>query len=89
MGAWHRLGVSAALAGALLTAGCGSLLIPASGPNSIVIRAGITTNGPDYGLVKLTPAVIKILDEYGPRTLSATFGDHRPPPKFSLGLATL
>jgi polysaccharide export outer membrane protein len=74
------------IGGAVLTAGCGSLLLPASGPNSIVIRSGVPWNGPAYGLVKLTPKVVNTLDEYGPRTLSAIFGDHRPPPEIHFGI---
>jgi polysaccharide biosynthesis/export protein len=75
-----------AIAGAFLTAGCGSYLLPASGPNSIVVRSQDTWNGPPYGLVQLTPKVIKILEEFGPRTLSATFGDRRPPPEIRFGI---
>ena len=80
------LAVCAALSGAFLTAGCGSLLLPASGPNSVLVRAQATWTGPPYGVVKLTPKVIHILDEYGPRTLSATFGDRRPPPEIRFGI---
>lgn len=75
-----------AIAGALLTAGCGSYLLPASGPNSVVVRSQDTWNGPPYGLVQLTPKVVKILEEFGPRTLSATFGDRRPPPEIRFGI---
>ena len=75
-----------AVCGALLSAGCGSLLLPASGPNSVVIRAEATWHGPPYGLVKLTPKVIKTLQEYGPRSLTAIFGDHRPPPEIHFGI---
>lgn len=82
----YRLGAFFALAGALLTAGCGSLLIPASGANSVVIRSEATQTGPVYGFVQLTPLVIKILDEFGPQTLSATFGDSRPPPEIVFGI---
>ena len=34
----------------------------------------------------LTSEVVNVLDEYGPRTLSATFGDHRPPPEIRFGI---
>lgn len=78
--------IFAALSGALLIAGCGSLLLPASGPNSVLVRAQATWTGPPYGVVKLTPKVIDILDEYGSRTLSATFGDRRPPPEIRFGI---
>jgi len=74
------------LSAALLCAGCGAYLLPAAGPYSDVIRAGETWNGPPYGLVKLTSASVKILEEYGPRTLSGTFGDHRPPPEILFGI---
>lgn len=82
----RRLATLVLLAGALLTAGCGGLLIPASGPNSAVVRAGGPSVGPAYGFVKLTPRVIAILDEYGPLTLAATFGDRRPPPEIRFGI---
>ncbi|MGA8615488.1 MAG: polysaccharide biosynthesis/export family protein [Xanthobacteraceae bacterium] len=82
----RRFAAFVAIGGAVLTAGCGSLLLPASGPNSIVVRSGVPWNGPAYGLVKLTPTVINTLDEYGPRTLSAIFGDHRPPPEIHFGI---
>lgn len=85
-GVGRILGCLVALCGALLTAGCGSLLLPSSGPNSVTIRAQATWHGPPYGLVKLTPAVIKTLEEYGPRSLTAIFGDHRPPPEIHFGI---
>ena len=74
----------AAMAGALLTAGCG--LLPSAGPNSIAVKSEATWNGPSYGFVRLTPQVVKILKEYGPQTLSAVFGDHRPPPEIKFGI---
>src|SRR5271169_6378251 len=58
-------------------------------PNSLVIRSGQPWHGPPYGLVKLSPDVVKVLDEYGPRSLSALFGDHRPPPEVKLGIGDI
>jgi polysaccharide export outer membrane protein len=84
--ALRAVSLFAVLGGALMSAGCGSYLLPASGPNSIVVRSGDTWNGPPYGLVKLTPQVVKTLQEFGPRSLSATFGDHRPPPEVTFGI---
>ena len=69
-----------------MCASCGSYLLPASGPNSIVVRHGETWNGPPFGLVKLTPQVVNVLQEFGPRSLTATFGDHRPPPEITFGI---
>ena len=79
------LGV-AAVAAALATTGCDTLLIPASGPDSLVIRSGTTWHGPPYGLVTLNPQVVHILEEYGPRSLTGIFGDHRPPPEIRFGI---
>ena len=80
----NRFVAFAVIGAAILTAGCG--LLPVSGPNAIAVRSGTTWNGPPYGLVVLTPQVVKILEGYGPRTLSATFGDHRPPPEIKFGI---
>jgi polysaccharide biosynthesis/export protein len=78
--------IVATIGGVILTAGCDTLLIPASGPNSLVVRSGAAWHGPPYGLVTLSPQVIQILDEYGPRSLSGTFGDRRPPPEIKFGI---
>jgi polysaccharide biosynthesis/export protein len=74
---------------AILCAGCGSQLLPDSGPNALTVKSGLTWNGPHYGLVKLSPQVVNLLEEYGPRTLSATFGDNRPPPEIKLGIGDI
>jgi polysaccharide biosynthesis/export protein len=83
----RKLAAFAVLSLALACAGCGGpLLLPASGPNAIAIDAGHAWNGPPYGLVKLTPQTVGILEEYGPQTLTATFGDRRPPPEIRFGI---
>jgi polysaccharide export outer membrane protein len=71
---------------ALLCASCGSQLLPDAGPNALAIKSGVSWNGPPFGLVKLTPDIVNILEEYGPKTLSATFGDRRPPPEIVFGI---
>ena len=81
-----RLAGLVVIGSAILCAGCGSQLLPDSGPNALAVKSGVTWNGPPYGLVKLSPEVVNILDEYGPRTLSASFGDHRPPPEIKFGI---
>lgn len=72
----------------MFVGGCDTdtLLLPAAGPNALMIRHADPWHGPPYGLVKLTPDVINILDEYGPQTLTAIFGDHRPPPEIKFGI---
>src|SRR3984893_14418178 len=86
MRASYRYLTLAVIGAALLTAGCETYVLPASGPNAAVVKVGRSWTGPAYGLVKLTPDVVNILDEYGPRTLSATFGDRRPPPDITFGI---
>ena len=74
---------------AILCAGCGTQLFSDAGPNALAVKSGITWNGPPYGLVKLSPEVVNILNEYGPRALSALFGDRRPPPEVKLGIGDI
>jgi polysaccharide export outer membrane protein len=76
----------AVAAAVLSTAGCDTLLIPASGPDSVVIRSQTTWHGPPYGLVTLNPQAVHILEEYGPKSLTGIFGDHRPPPEIKFGI---
>ena len=76
----------AAIAAVLSSAGCDTLLIPASGPDSVVIRSQTTWHGPPYGLVTLNPQAVHILEEYGPKSLTGIFGDHRPPPEIKFGI---
>ncbi len=80
----RRLFALAAIGTAVLTAGCG--LIPSAGPDAFFVKSDASWNGPPYGLVFLNPKVINILEEYGPRTLSATFGDQRPAPEIKFGI---
>jgi polysaccharide export outer membrane protein len=71
---------------AALTAGCDTLLLPAAGPNALVIRSEGTWHGPPYGLVTLSPQNVQILEEFGSTTLTGIFGDHRPPPEIKFGI---
>jgi polysaccharide biosynthesis/export protein len=64
----------------------GCLLLPSSGPNSLDISVGASPTNTNYALVKLTPPVVKVLGEYGPLSISATFGDRRPPPEIRFGI---
>jgi len=82
----HRVFAVVAIGAAALTGGCDTLLLPAAGPNAVVVRGEVTWHGPPYGLVTLTPQVVKVLDEYGPRTLTGIFGDRRPPPEIKFGI---
>ena len=55
----------------------------------MVVRSGAAWNGPPYGRVTLSPQVVQILEEWGPRSLSGTFGDRRPPPEVKLGIGDI
>ncbi len=76
----------AAIGAGFLTAGCDTLLLPASGPNAVVVRANDTWHGPPYGYVTLSPQTVHILEEFGPRSLTGIFGDRRPPPEITFGI---
>jgi polysaccharide biosynthesis/export protein len=64
----------------------GCLFLPSSGPNSLDVSVGASPSGVSYTVIKLTPQVVKTLAEYGPLTLSAAFGDKRPPPEIKFGI---
>jgi polysaccharide biosynthesis/export protein len=64
----------------------GCLFLPSSGPNSLDVSIGASPSGTTYTVIKLTPEVVKTLAEYGPLTLSAAFGDKRPPPEIKFGI---
>jgi polysaccharide biosynthesis/export protein len=64
-------------------AGC-STFFPSSGPNSVAVDT--QHSSVNYALVKLTPEVVKILEDFGPLSISATFGDKRPPPEIKFGI---
>ena len=86
MAAYRQFLAFVAIAVAAFVSGCDTLLLPASGPNSVVIRSEGTWHGPPYGLVNLSPHVVQVLDEFGPKTLTGIFGDHRPPPEIKFGI---
>ena len=84
MGGLRGFAAFLVLGAAILAPGCG--LLPADGPNAIAVKTDATWNGPRYGLVRLTPQVVDILDKYGAASLTATFGNNRPPPEIKLGI---
>jgi polysaccharide export outer membrane protein len=79
------ISVSAGVAATCLLSGCGSFF-PSSGPNSMAIDLAVSEVGVQYWPVTLNPGVIKILSEYGPLAISATFEDRRPPPEIKFGI---
>ncbi|WP_311974131.1 polysaccharide biosynthesis/export family protein [Bradyrhizobium glycinis] len=60
--------------------------MPMSGPEDHVIKSERTVNGPEYGLIKLTPTVVDIVKEYGPGAIAGSFPDNRPPPSIKFGI---
>lgn len=89
MGAWvvvKRGFVLASVLSAVLLSSAGCSIMPMSGPEDHVIKSEQTVNGPEYGLVKLTPTVIDIVREYGPGAIAGSFPDNRPPPSIKFGI---
>ncbi|MGT2437747.1 polysaccharide biosynthesis/export family protein [Bradyrhizobium betae] len=75
----------AALAGLLLLcAGCS--IMPSSGPQDFQVKSEQTSSGPRYAVVKLTPEVVGILQEYGPGALAGSFPDKRRPDSIKFGI---
>lgn len=71
--------------GILLTsAGCS--IMPSSGPQDFSVKSGETAAGPAYGLVKLNPAAIEVLKEYGPGAIAGTFPDKSRPKDIKFGI---
>lgn len=71
---------------AVLLSSAGCAIMPMSGPEDHVIKSEQTVNGPEYGLVKLTPTVVDIVREYGPGAIAGSFPDNRPPPSIKFGI---
>ncbi|WP_441234161.1 polysaccharide biosynthesis/export family protein [Bradyrhizobium sp. 930_D9_N1_4] len=75
----------AALAGfLLLCAGCS--IMPSSGPQDFQVKSEQTNSGPRYAVVKLTPDVVGVLQEYGPGALAGSFPDKRRPETIKFGI---
>jgi polysaccharide export outer membrane protein len=75
----------AALAGLLLLcAGCS--IMPSSGPQDFQVKSEQTNSGPRYAVVKLTPEVVGVLQEYGPGALAGSFPDKRRPETIKFGI---
>ncbi len=69
-------------------AGAGCTIMPASGPQSTDVRHPETTAQPEslpYGLVKLSPEIVRVLSRYSPR-ISTAFADRTPPKAFRFGI---
>jgi polysaccharide export outer membrane protein len=79
-----NLGRVVGIVTALLCGGCA--IMPTSGPSEVSVKLGYTSEGPDYGLVKLTPATLGVLGEFGPKVLSGYFPDRRPPQTIRFGI---
>ncbi len=60
--------------------------MPSSGPQDFQVKSEQTNSGPRYALVKLTPEVVGILQEYGPGALAGSFPDKRRPDTIKFGI---
>jgi polysaccharide biosynthesis/export protein len=88
VGAILRLTQICALGGVLILQGCS--LMPADGPQSSDITGshGADPDHLPYALVKLTPKIVDILAQNGPR-LSSVFSDRRPPGDIRFGIGDI
>lgn len=68
----------------LVMSGCS--VMPTSGPSEVSIKSGVSDQGPDYGLVRLNPTTLNIIQEFSPKGLSGSFIDRRPPPTIRFGV---
>src|SRR5581483_6330486 len=80
-----RFVASAALLIAALAGGCS--MMPAAGPASSVVAAGVSTepDGLPFAVVKLNPQAVDILATNAPR-LSTAFLDKRAPKEIRFGI---
>jgi polysaccharide biosynthesis/export protein len=70
----------------ILLGSAGCSIMPASGPQDFQVKSEQTGSGPQYGLVKLNPANIEILKEYGPGAIAGTFPDRSRPQSIKFGI---
>lgn len=92
------IGKIAALGLIATLGGCGAFSegvgLPASGPEGLDVKAGISQTSLKYGLVKLTPEVVSILHEFEPKgyaqlglfQLAGSFTDRSPPSQIRFGV---
>jgi polysaccharide export outer membrane protein len=70
----------------LVLSAAGCTFFPTSGPSGTAIKSGMTADGPQYALVKLSPDVTRKVAELEPRNFVFVFGDRRPPPEIKFGV---
>jgi lipopolysaccharide/colanic/teichoic acid biosynthesis glycosyltransferase len=63
----------------------GCIITPVSGPSSLAFDFGASEDSVQYGLVRKTPDVIKLLAQYEPVGIVGTFPDKRRPPENKFG----
>lgn len=80
------LAVARCLVCATVVSGCG--FIPMSGPASLDIKNENTTTLP-FTVVKLTPAVLQVLEKYEPNGLPGALQDTRPPSSIRFGIGDI
>lgn len=89
MGAFVLFRGFAKLATVCLIISCGACAeMPVSGPSGAAIKAGepIEAGGLPFGLVKLTPEAVAILQQFEPKGLAGSFRDTKPPASLNFGI---
>jgi polysaccharide export outer membrane protein len=72
----------------LLISGAACTEMPVSGPSSADIKSGqpLQADGLPFGLVRLTPEAVGILQQFEPKGLAGAFTDKRPPASLTFGI---
>lgn len=71
---------------ALFCVSCAEM--PVSGPSAMAVKSGEPSDpqGLPFGLVKLTPEAVSILQQFEPKGLAGAFTDRRPPASLKFGV---
>lgn len=71
---------------ALFCVSCAEM--PVSGPSAMAVKSGEPSDpqGLPFGLVKLTPEAVAILQQFEPKGLAGAFTDRRPPASLKFGV---
>lgn len=62
--------------------------MPVSGPSAMAVKSGEPSDpqGLPFGLVKLTPEAVAVLQQFEPKGLAGAFTDRRPPASLKFGV---
>ncbi|WP_035972464.1 polysaccharide biosynthesis/export family protein [Bradyrhizobium sp. WSM3983] len=80
------LAIACSLACSVMAGGCG--FIPMAGPASLDVKTESSQTLP-FSVVKLTPAILQVLEKYEPDGLPGALRDSRPPASIRFGIGDI